>query len=90
VAACAVRAGKGVTQDVGLFARFADPDGGPPHYETLVASTGVPHLTIRAADVDGDGLEDIVGVAGQTGNGELFVFLQCDAHDASCTQKEAP
>ena len=89
VASCEVRAGKGVTQDAGLYARFADPGGGPPHYETLVASSGVPHLTIRAADVDGDGLEDIVGVAGQTGNGELFVFLQCDAHDTSCT-KEAP
>ncbi|MBV8758689.1 MAG: VCBS repeat-containing protein [Deltaproteobacteria bacterium] len=87
VTACAVRSARGVTPDAAVFARFAAPDGGPPHYETLVASTGVPHMSVRAGDVNGDGLEDVVGTAGATGNGELFVFLQCDAHDTSCTKE---
>jgi hypothetical protein len=69
--------------DVQLFARYASPSGGMPHYE-MIWDTGspLPFTTFEHGDINGDGLPDLVFTqGGSTKVGRaLQAILQCDAH----------
>ncbi len=69
-----------------LFARYTDPGGGPPHYEQLVDLGKDIDTRVRAADVNGDGLTDIIYTVGSSTSGhqDVHVLLQCDAHQTGC------
>jgi hypothetical protein len=70
-----------------LFARFAAPDGSPPHYEQLVDTKLDLQVDLDAGDFNGDGLDDVVYTAGPPGFTSVHMHLQCDTHGGGCTAK---
>jgi hypothetical protein len=86
VAACRV-APPMMMPTVVLFARFAAPDGSPPHYEQLVDTKLDLQVDLEAGDFNGDGLDDIVYTAGPPGFTSVHMHLQCDSHGGGCTAK---
>ena len=70
--------------DAQLWARYAGPSGSAPHYSLLYDLGRDATVTLRAGDVDGDGLDDLVWTDGAVGRGQVHVLLQCDAHQTDC------
>ena len=72
----AIGGGRDSTQ---VFAAATDA-AGQRHY-TLLFDTGADIVTtVRAGDVDGDGVQDVIYVAGPPGFGSVHLRLQCDSH----------
>lgn len=84
VAMCNVETNGAFTTE--LFARYTDPGGGAAHYEALLDLHTDIETRVRAADVNGDGLDDIIYTVGSTTSGrqDMHVLLQCDAHQSGC------
>jgi hypothetical protein len=71
-----------------LYARFAASDAtSAAYYEKLGDTPLDDRATLRSADVDGDGLDDLVYLTGLSGQSTLTTRLQCDGHDNGCTDQ---
>ena len=69
-----------------LFARYADPNGGPPLYEQIWDTHTRTNFSLRLGDFDGNGLQDLAFTYGAVSAGLRFihVLLQCDAYQSGC------
>jgi hypothetical protein len=86
VLACAFHGA--TSYDMQLWARYADPNSGPPHYEMLWDAQTIGGFTMRVGDINGDGLDDLLflnGGAFGSGKLQLHAIMQCDAHQTDCT-----
>ncbi|HTR53815.1 MAG TPA: VCBS repeat-containing protein [Kofleriaceae bacterium] len=84
--ACSIGSASG-SYDTQLWARYVDPGGGMPLYQKLWdLGADVTIRTLRAGDINGDGLADVLFTYGAFGTGkeQLHVLLQCDAHQTDC------
>jgi hypothetical protein len=48
-----------------------------------LARSAAPLRYVRTGDINGDGLDDVIGIAGDTGAQTLVVFPQCSSRDLS-------
>jgi hypothetical protein len=82
VLACSV--GSGTAWRSELWARYAAPSDGPPHY-AMLWDTGLDDLLrLRTGDINGDGLNDLLYSEGTAFRQRLHALLQCDAHQSGC------
>ena len=63
--------------------RFAIRSCGSSASSPEVARSAAPLHYVRAGDINGDGLDDVIGIAGDTGAQTLVVFPQCSSRDLS-------
>ena len=85
VVACSVSEATGA--DTQLWARYAGPGGGAPHYELLRDLHGDLEVRLRSGDFDGNGLGDVeYSFRDPAGKHEAVLGLQCDAHQAGCQE----
>lgn len=70
------------TEGTGLYRVHRDATGAD--IVDRLALSGAPIVQVRAGDVTGDGIDDLVLVEGEPGAQSLLVYPQCGSRDVGC------